>query len=335
MSGAPAQPDAVLTGLAETLAALRPEVEAAGISVPGSPRAPRPVTLGRDGSAGPVPLGEEDGEAGGAGAAGPVLGGPVPLIAVATTADSEAEAMRQAIVACTQGADLVEVRADLIEPDSTVTTGGQAAAWASPALATARLLAAEGHTTPVLLTVRTSAEGGGADVDDATYRRALLTTIRYLGQARATGRFEAVRAVDVEIARGCLGEAVEVAHEVGLAVVGSAHFFTSTPSQEEIVTILRRMEKEGADVAKIAVVPRDGQGGHDDVVTLLRATAQARAELEAPVITMSMGEGGVPTRLLGGVFGSALTFATASGGASAPGQMPIELVRAALELLRV
>nr|WP_306468493.1 type I 3-dehydroquinate dehydratase [Actinomyces sp. 186855] len=309
--------------LAQALAALRAEVEAAGLSVPGGPRAPRPVPLGAVGPAG------------GAGVAGPVLGGPVPLIAVATTTGSEAEAMRQAVVASALGADLVEVRADLIEPepDSTAPSQGRAAAWASPALATASLLAAEGRSTPVLLTVRTTAEGGAADVDDAAYRRTLLETIRFLGEARATGRFDLVRAVDVEIARGCLTEASTAAHEAGLAVVVSAHFFTSTPGQEEIVALLSRMQQEGADAAKTAVMPRDGQAGHDDVLTLLRATARARAELEVPVITMSMGEQGVPTRLLGGVFGSALTFATAGAGASAPGQPEITQVRQALARL--
>ena len=47
---------------------------------------------------------------------------------------------------------------------------------------------------------------------------------------------------------------------------------------------------------------------------------------------MSMGELGQISRLVGGAFGSMLTFATV-GESSAPGQMPIEAVRAALTQL--
>ena len=52
-----------------------------------------------------------------------------------------------------------------------------------------------------------------------------------------------------------------------------------------------------------------------------------------PVVTMSMGGLGAVSRVSGAVFGSALTFATAGGAPSAPGQLPVERVRAMLELL--
>lgn len=313
MSGAPPAVD----GLAEYLAALRAEVEAAGVLVPGSPRAPRPAVLGDTGS-------EPD---------APVIGGARPLVAVATTGGPEAETMRQAMVASALGADLVEVRADLVDPESGADAQGLAASWASPALATASLLAAEGQHTPVLLTVRTAAEGGGADVDADRYRQTLLETIRFLGEARSTGRFALVRAVDVEIAHGCLDELADAAHEAGLLVVASAHVFTTTPGQQEMEDLLDRMQRQGADVAKLAVMSREAPDAHEDVIALLGATARSRAELEIPVITIAMGEQGAPTRLLGGVFGSALTFATAGSGASAPGQLDISTVRQALALV--
>ena len=46
-----------------------------------------------------------------------------------------------------------------------------------------------------------------------------------------------------------------------------------------------------------------------------------------------MGGLGAVSRVSGAVFGSALTFATAGGAPSAPGQLPVERVRAMLELL--
>jgi 3-dehydroquinate dehydratase-1 len=65
-------------------------------------------------------------------------------------------------------------------------------------------------------------------------------------------------------------------------------------------------------------MPRD----RADVLTLLEATAIAEAKARIPLISMSMGPLGVATRMVGGVFGSSLSFAIGEG-ASAPGQMPI------------
>jgi 3-dehydroquinate dehydratase I len=112
-------------------------------------------------------------------------------------------------------------------------------------------------------------------------------------------------------------------------LVLSYHNFQETPPEAELVARLRQAAQLDADVAKIAVMPR----GLDDVLAVLRATLTASREVEVPVITMAMGSWGALTRLCGGVFGSALTFAIGAG-SSAPGQVPIEDVRAALALLR-
>ena len=85
----------------------------------------------------------------------------------------------------------------------------------------------------------------------------------------------------------------------------------------------------GADIAKVAVMPR----AMDDVLTLLQATLQASRTLEIPVVSMAMGGLGTLTRVCGWAFGSAMTFAVGDG-ISAPGQMPIEDVEAALAVLR-
>ena len=69
-----------------------------------------------------------------------------------------------------------------------------------------------------------------------------------------------------------------------------------------------------------------------DVVSLLDATERRYRQARIPLITMSMGALGAVTRIGGGAFGSAATFATV-GAASAPGQLPADGVRAALDLL--
>jgi len=71
----------------------------------------------------------------------------------------------------------------------------------------------------------------------------------------------------------------------------------------------------------------------EDVHRLLGATLQASRTLPIPVVSMAMGGPGAVTRLCGGGFGSALTFAVGAA-ASAPGQIAIEEVRAVLGVLQ-
>ena len=69
-------------------------------------------------------------------------------------------------------------------------------------------------------------------------------------------------------------------------------------------------------------------------MTLLAATFEAsQSLLDIPLISMSMGPYGSISRMVGGVFGSALTFAVGKS-SSAPGQMPIEELRAVLATVR-
>jgi 3-dehydroquinate dehydratase-1 len=85
----------------------------------------------------------------------------------------------------------------------------------------------------------------------------------------------------------------------------------------------------GADVAKVAVMPRN----LDDVLTLLTATHEASKKLRIPLVSMSMGPLGSLTRLFGWAFGSALTFAVGAS-SSAPGQVPVEDLNTVLAILQ-
>ena len=136
--------------------------------------------------------------------------------------------------------------------------------------------------------------------------------------------------VDVELFSGdeVVRQIVACAHKTGVATVGSSHDFHQTPPEEEIVSRLERMATLGCDIAKIAVMPQNPR----DVLTLLSATERMHSEHpEVPIITMSMGQLGMVSRLCGEVFGSALTFG-AAGQASAPGQAPVQKLRQVLNL---
>lgn len=115
--------------------------------------------------------------------------------------------------------------------------------------------------------------------------------------------------------------------EAGVWVVCSSHDFDKTPSQAEMERQLWEMASAGADFAKLAVMPQ----GRKEVLGLMAAVVAVKERLpESHLIAMSMGETGALSRLLGGWYGSEVTFASA-GAASAPGQIPWE--RAA-ELLK-
>ena len=174
---------------------------------------------------------------------------------------------------------------------------------------------------PILFTFRTSKEGGEKAIETEAY-------VELNQNIAKTGL---VDLVDVEAFTGdeAVKEVVAVAHEYGVKVVASNHDFDKTPEKEDIVARLRKMQDLGADIPKIAVMPKSKK----DVLTLLSATEETTTNYaDRPIITMSMAGTGVISRLCGEVFGSALTFG-AAGKASAPGQMGVEDLSTVLSLL--
>ena len=163
--------------------------------------------------------------------------------------------------------------------------------------------------TPILFTFRTSKEGGEKAIDTDAYAKLNI-------QAAQTGM---VDLIDVEVFTGddIVKEIIEGAHANGVKVVASNHDFDKTPDKDDIVGRLRKMQELGADIPKIAVMPRNKK----DVLTLLSATEEMATDYaDRPIITMSMAGTGLISRLCGEVFGRSCTFG-AVGKVSAPGQM--------------
>ena len=174
---------------------------------------------------------------------------------------------------------------------------------------------------PLLMTFRTSKEGGEKAISDADY-------IDLNVKAANTGY---VDFVDVEIFTGddVVSTIIEKAHAAGVKVIASNHDFHKTPAKADIIYHLRKMQDMGADIPKIAVMPQNKK----DVLTLLAATEEMASDYaDRPIITMSMAGTGVISRLCGEVFGSSMTFG-AVGKASAPGQMGAEDLNTVLALL--
>ena len=166
-------------------------------------------------------------------------------------------------------------------------------------------------TIDLLATFRTLEEGGECAIHPMDYID-LNNAMMEIGKAKY---------IDVELRtdEAVIKDFLAHAHEMGCEVVVSHHDFEKTPSVQEMCDTLETMQKLGADIAKIAVMPNNMM----DVANLLSATAQMNLELEIPIITISMGKLGEVSRVYGGEFGSYATFATC-GQASAPGQIDIE-----------
>ena len=175
--------------------------------------------------------------------------------------------------------------------------------------------------TPILFTFRTKKEGGEKEIGMEAYT-ALNKAVAESGN---------VDAVDVEIFSGdqVVRENIDNIHASGVVVVGSNHDFGKTPAKADLIYRLRKMQDMGADLPKIAVMPKSPA----DVITLLDATQEmANQYADRPIITMSMGGQGVISRLCGEVFGSAMTFG-AVGQVSAPGQISVEQLNQVLAVI--
>lgn len=175
--------------------------------------------------------------------------------------------------------------------------------------------------TPILMTFRTSKEGGEKSIEPEDYAKLNI-------KAAQTGY---VDFIDVEIFTGdaIVTKIIDGAHAAGVKVVASNHDFHKTPEKSDIIYRLRKMQDMNADIPKIAVMPQNKK----DVLTLLSATEEMTSlYADRPIITMSMAGTGVISRLCGEVFGSSMTFGAAKK-ASAPGQMGVKELETILGLL--
>lgn len=240
-----------------------------------------------------------------------VIGEGMPKICAPIVGRTREEILLQAKKLKAAGPDLAEWRADWFEK----------AGEKEELKGILELLRGELGGMPLLVTFRTGQEGGEQEISLEDYEE-------FLSEVLASGQADLI---DVELFMGeeFLSGIVEKAHRKNVKVIASNHDFEKTPNTGEIVERLCRMQKAGADLLKLAAMPRDP----GDVLTLLAATWQMKeCYARQPVITMSMGGTGVISRLAGEIFGSAMTFGSV-GKASAPGQVGAEELREVLGLL--
>lgn len=237
------------------------------------------------------------------------IGEGIPKVCVPITGVSREEILSMAErIACVHP-DLVEWRADFYEDIMDTEKTKELLADMDGALG----------SLPLLFTFRSAAEGGECDITPEEYA---LLNLQVAEQKIAD-------LIDVECFMKGLdaAELIRQIHKQGRAVIASNHHFHETPENEVMAGIFRDMERDGADILKLAVMPGDRR----DVLRLLAATEVTLADTCRPVITMAMGSLGTISRVCGETFGSCVTYASA-GKASAPGQLDIHDVRAIQEI---
>lgn len=237
------------------------------------------------------------------------LGTGMPKVCVPITGKDKAGILQETELALQSGADLIEWRADYyVDVEDVQKTVGLG-----------KELRKKMGNKPILFTYRT--EGTNHSIELEKYIR-LNQSIVDAGD---------VDLLDIELFMGdeVCQDFCGYAHGKGKAVIISSHDFEKTPNEQEIVERLCKMRTLGADVPKVAVMPKNA----GDVLTLLSATNQyANAHADGPLITMSMKWLGGISRISGEIFGSALTFGSTMR-VSAPGQLAIEDLKYILNVL--
>jgi len=238
--------------------------------------------------------------------------GKLPLICAPLVAATRDALLAEATIAAAARPDIVEWRVDYfrdIGKPGAVVEAGRALRKALGGL-------------PILFTRRSAAEGGhGVPIAESAvvdlYREVCAADFADLVDYEMSNPLKDVQAIR------------EASRAKGIGMVGSYHNFDATPDMNALGDQFARAQGLGGDVAKVAVMARSP----DDVLTLLRATLRATRAIEIPLIAVSMGPHGAMSRVMGFAFGSALTFGVTTS-ASAPGQMPIGELRAAIEAAR-
>lgn len=238
------------------------------------------------------------------------IGEGMPKICVPLTGTAKTQVCREAEAAKEAGADLVEWRADFYEGLKDQ----------DQVIAAAKELSQVLGEVPLLFTVRTEKEGGNSSMETEEYQE-LLKAVAASG---AVDLFD-VEALEEEEEKKTLIREIQ---ERGGKVIASSHDFEKTDDWESLLERFSRLDKSGADILKMAVMPRS----FEDVTRLMQVTNEETQRTEKPLIAMSMGNTGSISRIAGENFGSALTFATV-GKASAPGQFPIKELRMMMDAL--
>ena len=200
-----------------------------------------------------------------------------------------------AIMAKKLGADILELRIDLLDSDAHLA-----------------LQDIKKTGLPVIITNRMKQEGGAWKGSEEERIRMLISLL------------PEADAVDIELCAKDRDAVVKKARDAGKTVIISTHDFQKTPGNDVMKGIFCDSFAAGADIAKLAVMPNS----LSDVLRLLDVTLHAKAA----VCTVAMGEKGKYSRVVAPFYGSVMTYGYVEK-ATAPGQLRVDELRQILKLL--
>jgi len=220
---------------------------------------------------------------------------------VAAIAD---DPLRNAVRAAREGADMIEIRIDLLD-------------YPADSLHSLFKDLNKSVRIPIIATNRIHSEGGEFNGSEEERIEILLSVL------------EMVDAIDIELRTRSEYRDLVVrrAKKAGKHVIISYHDFSKTPDITVMQNIISDCFDAGADIAKLAATPHS----YEDALSLLKLTLDC-ARAPAQVCVIGMGGYGVHTRVIAPIYGSALAY-TSVGAATAPGQLGIKELREMLGML--
>lgn len=225
------------------------------------------------------------------------IGTGKPKIAVSICEKTHQDVLARLRKLATLDIDMIELRADFLAADVDIA----ALLGDMQFFVTNRIL---------LFTLRTEPEGGKMSFDVRSYMD--ITT-----KALESGCIDMVD-IEYQIGQTAISTLINLSKLYGVYTLISKHEMSQTPNEEDLLRLLNLMKEAGGDLLKIATMGITKQ----DVMTLMQATLIFKNQHKIPIASLSMGEVGKVTRVLGAFYGSDITFA-AYGAPSASGQLGI------------
>lgn len=203
--------------------------------------------------------------------------------------------VQSAIRAKELGADLFELRIDLLDIDAQKT-----------------LRELKKVDLPIIIANRMKEEGGSWAGSEGERIEKLISLLPFAD------------AVDIELCAQERDIVVKKARASGKTVIISTHDFQRTPEPLVMAGVIRESFEAGADIAKLAVTPLSLR----DVLNLLEVTLSSKR----PVCTIAMGDIGRHSRVVAPIYGSVITYGYVDT-PTAPGQLRVDELKYMLKKL--
>jgi 3-dehydroquinate dehydratase-1 len=171
---------------------------------------------------------------------------------------------------------------------------------------------------PVIGTLRSKEEGGafeGSEGERFGVIRKFISDVDFIDIERKSSKKE-------------IFECKKIAQKSDAKIILSSHYCNEKdmPSVKKIEKVLKKSFAKGADIAKVAFMPKS----KSDVLKLYEASLKSKTPDK--ICLIAMGELGKQTRILAPFYGSILSYGYIDEEA-APGQLPIRKIREGFRLL--